>query len=468
MSVSTQSLQREACPPGSGLRTVDTSIGELQVLRPVPAGGVEKSRTPASGTDAPSASVAAAERRELLLLTAVVLVVRLVAFFLTQNVYGDAISRVELGEQWAAHPHWIWAFGDGAWQFGPLHLYLLGVASMLWSSREHAGRVVSLVAGVATTVPLWFLCRKLYDARAARFSCLVLAFWGMHIQFSTTAASEALSLLLLTACLAFFAHEWWPAAGAALTLACATRYDVWMLIPVLAVALGVRRRYRDAAVFGALALAFPLTWLIGNARFHGDAQYPAHYINAFHRTWFAENEAFWGVLRHRTLNLFFWPLVAAFTLTPIVAVAGALRARHGWLIAVAALPMIVFTTRSTLVGDFEPLARFTAGSLLVVIVWAGPRLRAPAVAVLALFTLALGAYTWQREGKWHDSLRPVSPVTTQPQVVMEAARQARACSGVALIAADPGYRDIAAAFYAGVPVRLERNGESQGDCIIRF
>lgn len=406
--------------------------------------------------------------RQLALVTAVVFAVRLVAFFLTQNWYGDAFSRIDLGERWAADPHWISAFGDGAYQFGPLHLYLLGIASKLWSAREHAGRLVSLVAGVATTVPLWFLCKRLFDERAARVSCLVFAFWGMHIQFSTTAASEALSLLLFVTCLACFAAERWLGAGVAMTLACATRYDVWMLIPVLCVVLGLRRRFAAAAVFGLASLAFPIAWMIGNARLHGDAQYPAHYINAFHRTWFADNEAYWGFWKHRALNLFFWPLCAAFTLTPIVAIAGVARARVGWLVAVMLVPMIVFTTRSTIVGDFEPLARFTAISLLVLIVFAGQVLRERAVAVLAVFTLALGAYTWKREGGWADAVRTVSPVTTQPRVVMEAAEQARGCAGTPWIASEPRFYDLAAAFYAGRTVKLERNGDAPGDCVIHF
>src|SRR5437868_135516 len=95
------------------------------------------------------------ESKQLAVAVTTVLAVRLIAFFLTQNWYGDAIARIELGERWAASPHWISAFGDGAYQFGPLHLYLLGLASKLWSAREHAGRVVSLIAGVATVFPLW-------------------------------------------------------------------------------------------------------------------------------------------------------------------------------------------------------------------------------------------------------------------------------------------------------------------------
>lgn len=407
--------------------------------------------------------------RDLAAVTGVALAVRLIAFLFTQNWYGDAFSRIELGERWISDPHWISAFGDGAYQFGPLHLYLLGLASKLPVAREHAGRLVSLVTGVATTVPLWFLCRRLFDEKAARVSCLVLAFWGMHIQFSTTAASEALSVFLFVCCLAAFAAERWLLAGLTLTLACATRYDVWMLIPLLGLVLALRRRFAAAAVFGAAALAFPLAWMIGNARLHGSAQYPAHYINAFHRTWFVENEAYWGFWKHRALNLFFWPLCAVFTLTPLVAAAGVMRARkHGWLIAVMVLPMIVFTTRSTIVGDFEPLGRFTAISLLVLIVFAGSVLRERAVAVLAIFTLALGVYTWRREGGWADAVRTVSPVTTQPQVVMEAARQARACTGVPWLASDARYYDLAAAFYAGVPVKLERNGDAPGDCVIHF
>lgn len=413
----------------------------------------------------------ASELKPALALTALVFAVRLFAFFFTQNWYGDAFSRIELAERWAVDPHWISAFGDGAWQYGPLHLYVLGVASKLWSAREHVGRVVSLLAGTATALPLFFLCKRLFGLHSAQNSVLVFAFWGLHVQFSTTAASEALSLLLFTACLAWFAADRWLPAALALTLACAVRYDVWMLIPVLAAVLALRRRFVPAVAFSAVALVFPVVWMIGNSRFHGDAQYPAHFINAFHRTWFVENEAVWGFWRHRALNLFFWPLVALFTLTPLIAVAGVVGARRhpqGWLLAVMLVPGVVFTTRSTIVGDFEPLARFAAGSMLVLIVFAGPVIDLRAVRVIAIFSFALAAFTWHREGKWPDAFRPLSPVTTQPAAVMEAAEQARRCQGTALIETEPRYYDLAAAFYAGVPVKLARNGEISGDCVIHF
>src|SRR6185295_17612985 len=167
--------------------------------------------------------------------------------------------------------------------------------------------------------------------------------------------------------------------------------------------------------------SFPIIWMIGNSRMHGNAQYPAVFINALHRTWFAEGEALWGVGPHRALNLLFWPLVAAATLTPSVFLG--LREARGFLLAVMLLPVLVFTTRSTVVGDFEPFARFTAGSLLILMAFAGAVLRPLAVVGVAVFTLALGGFTWHREGKLPDALRPLSPVTTLPAIVMEAAAQ---------------------------------------------
>ncbi len=55
-----------------------------------------------------------------------------------------------------AHPHLITAFGDGAGQYGPLHLYLIGLATA-FVDREIAGRLVSLLCGVLTVVPLYRL-----------------------------------------------------------------------------------------------------------------------------------------------------------------------------------------------------------------------------------------------------------------------------------------------------------------------
>jgi hypothetical protein len=389
-----------------------------------------------------------APRTRLLALTALTFLVRLVVFPLTQDWYGDAIARTEMGRAWMASPHWMMSFADGSAQFGPLHIYLLGFASLIGAER-----VLSLVAGALTTIPVFFLTRRLFGERAASIACLLLAFWSLHIQFSTTAGSEALSLLLTAATLAFFAHERWLLAGLALTLACATRYDGWLLLPLLGGVLLVRRQWK--AFPFAVALVFPLVWMFGNWRALGDPLYPLHFVDAFHRGWFADSEAFWGVFRHRALNLFFWPLVAVATLGPFVLVA---KRSAAWLWVVMLVPPVFLTFRSVVLGDFEPAARFTARELLILIVLAAPMLRARAVAVTAGLALVLGVLTFHREGKWPDALRPLSPITTQPEVVMQTAAFIRAQPGPVAIEPDPQYRDLAAAFYSGVKVIKLRDG----------
>src|SRR5262249_3989792 len=82
---------------------------------------------------------------------------------------------------------------------------------------------------------------------------------GMPVQFSTTAGSEALALFLVLACLAYFAAameegRFAPLVYSALmlNLACATRYDAWLLIPLLSVALLFGDKDRIAAITRAV------------------------------------------------------------------------------------------------------------------------------------------------------------------------------------------------------------------------
>ena len=109
-----------------------------------------------------------------------------------------------MAERWMAHPHLITAFGDGAGQYGPLHLYLVGLATTVFVDREMAGRLLSLLCGVLTVVPLYKLGRRSPDGRPASLRALALAVWGLHVQFSTTAASESVALLLMLSALAAF------------------------------------------------------------------------------------------------------------------------------------------------------------------------------------------------------------------------------------------------------------------------
>jgi hypothetical protein len=424
-----------------------------------------------------------------LLLVAAVLV-RTVAFVFTQNFYGDAVVRTELGLRWAASPVWPASWDSGVYQFGPLHIVLLGLVSKLWNAREDFGRALSLLCGVLTVVPVYALTRRLAGGAASLAAGFVFCMWSLHIQFSTTAGSEALSLLLSFSALSFFARALetdgvvpWLLTVVLMNLACATRYDLWLWVPLLLVIQVFSGptpidAFKRTVMLGLGFSVFPLAWCYGNYVAKGDPLFPIHYIETYHRNWFPSQEALWGKSDYRVQNLLFWPGVAVCTLGPLatlLALMGSVRAglskRGGrWLLWLIIAGTAYFTFKSAVLSNFVPLARFAVKevALLVPFVAVGWEMfgdlrwqsLARGIKSLTVFTtlllpVVLGLYTYQREGKWETSLKPISPVTTQPVELMKVAqflkRQVAAKGESVILDTDLGqYRDLSLAFFSGL------------------
>ncbi|NNB88298.1 ArnT family glycosyltransferase [Corallococcus exiguus] len=450
----------------------------------------------------------------LLLLAA--LLPRLGVFFINENLFGDAVVRTELAERWLADPHVITSYKDGTYQFGPLHLYLVGAVLSVFE-RDVAGRLVSLVFGVLSVVPLFALTRRLFGWRAGVAAGLAFSAWGMHLQFSTTAGSESVSLFFMLAVFALVAEGveenrfqplFWGAV--LLNFACALRYDAWLYIPLITVALVFSSEDRVASLtravgFGLVCLPFPLLWMQGNELAHGDPFFPIKAVEDFHRQWVADSGGAGGALGWRLQQLGFWPAVALFTLTPGVALLGGVgmvRAwkKHPetrWLVVMAVVPALYFTLRAAVLLSFVPLARFTVTQLVLVPVFMAPGLAAlvgnkgpfarravvGVSAVLAVvMPVALGIYTFRTEGGLHDSLRPVSPTSTNPVAVMQVARflkeEVAANGGAAAIDDDPSYMDLQVAFFSTLPeMRMarvrwdtfrQRLADARPDVLVRF
>jgi Dolichyl-phosphate-mannose-protein mannosyltransferase len=421
--------------------------------------------------------------RRRLALVGLVALPRLLVLPLNENLYGDAVARTWLAHVWLQHPHVIGSFDQGGFQFGPLHLYLLALAEWLWPSLLHAGRVASFVAGVATTLPLEALTRRLFGQAAATWAVFALACWGMHVQCSSTSASEALGLLLVLAAVErLSAWHQAPADRAALllsalwvNLACATRYDAWLLVPLLGLVVFARSRsLSTAAAFVGAASAFAAGWLFGNWVDRGSPLFPFGYIDDFHRAWYRSEEAFWGRPGYQLLCLGFWPGAALLTLTPPVAVAGfaglwrAWRAgRARWLVVLVVVPTLAYTVRSVALASFVPLARFTVKelALLLPFVWLGaegvlqgrPRLRRALVAASAAGCVAWGAglgwACYRTSGQVVDALRPVAATSTNEARTMAVAGWlgAHMREGTSLVVdEDPqGYDDLTVAYFSG-------------------
>ncbi len=426
----------------------------------------------------------------LALLIAATLLPRLMVFPVNENLHGDAVVRTELGERWAKDPHWIESFHDGAYQFGPLHLYSVGAVLKVWPEREHAGRLVSLVFGVLSVVPLYLLTRRLFGWKAGLVAGLAFAAWGMHMQMSTTAGSESLSLFLVLCVLSLFARAreegrftplFWSAV--LLNLACATRYDSWLLMPVLTLLLAFGDRDRvagltRAVLFGFLCLPFPMIWMQGNELATGSAIFPVKYIEDFHRTWAQSGIAAYGEWGFRLQNLFFWPWMAVLTLSPLVAVLSAVglvhvwrkRPEQRWLVWVVLVPTAYFTFRGAVMLTFSPLGRFTVNQLAVMLPFVAvgfaviaaklsQPMRQGLVGATALVAVAvpawMGLVTADPAKPMATTLGPVSPLSVNPRDLMQVARWLKsevAPAGTASVVIDsePSYADIQVAFFSGL------------------
>ncbi|WP_244171750.1 ArnT family glycosyltransferase [Myxococcus virescens] len=451
------------------------------------------------------------------LLLVAALVPRLGVFFVNENLFGDAVVRTELAERWLRAPHLITAYGDGAYQFGPLHMYLVGAALSVFD-REVAGRVVSLLFGVLSVVPLFALTRRLFGWRAGVVAGLSFAAWGMHMQFSTTASSEAVSLFFMLATFALYAegvddNRFLPLFQAALmlNLACALRYDAWMYIPLLTVALCFSSQDKVVSLtravgFGLVCLPFPLLWMQGNELMHGNPFFPVMAVEDFHRNWVKSSLGSGSNVLWRLQQLGFWPGIALLTLSPLVALlgmAGMVRAWRSrpdtrWLVAAAVLPAAYFTFRAAVLLTFVPLGRFTVTQVALLPVFVafgfaglvatrgGPVLRKALAGVTVLVAVAvpvtMGIYTFRADGPLQTTMRPISPTSTNPVALMQVAKflkaEVAAKGGAAALDIDPNYMDLQLAFFSGLPeerlarVRWDtfrqRMQEARPEVLVRF
>jgi hypothetical protein len=425
-------------------------------------------------------------KRATLLLPGLALVLRLAVFPFAKNIWGDAVARTWLAFDWAAHPHVPTAFTDGVMQFGPLHIVLMGLLGTVWPEAPVCGRALSLVVGVASVVPLMALARRYFGERAAIVAAGVFSLWGLHVQCSTTSASEALCLFLVLAAierieagLASGRVGAFALAGLATTFACATRYNLWLWAPCFAlrVAFGTRRM-KPTLVFAAVAASFPLLWMVGNWRATGDPLYPLHDIEAFHRAWYVSEATSWTAAKMQWLTLFFWPGLALLSLSPLAALAGgvgaavAIRRRHPswWIVALAAGTLAYYTVRALAFSSFVPLARFAVDELALLCLFVEPGAVALArvgrigatsglrvvVASAALWVVGLGAFTTFTSVGLAESFLPISPCSRNLRrlepVIEELQRLTASGPGLLVVDSDPtGYDDLTLVYESGLP-----------------
>lgn len=178
------------------------------------------------------------------------------------NAYDRAIFT---WHDWMKSDRWVPMFA-----YGPLHFYLLrGVFSLTGYDPYYIPRILSLLFGVATLWPLMSIAKKTYGDRAAVWAGVAGAFYPLGVRLSVVSLEVTLfHFLALMAIDSLFqtiemrrgGKRRAVAAAVWLNLACATRFEGWLLIPLMFLLL-VRIHFWRAVLFGAVSSFFPLFWM---------------------------------------------------------------------------------------------------------------------------------------------------------------------------------------------------------------
>jgi hypothetical protein len=306
-------------------------------------------------------------------------VIRLAVFPFAENKQGDAPMRSLLAERMndvrgaAADPR-------GFFQYGPLPIEVMRPFLALDRDARRSSRIPSLLAGLAVFVPFFSLAQRMgaTSPLALALAGIALALGPLHIQVSTTAASEALYLLLFVTTMdrlhaGLTGRRRWDfvLAGVCGSLAAVTRYDMWLSLPAAGAAAlwwgpRDRRALGEVALFLGTAAILPAAYLLWLRAATGDPLFFAHFIASDHKSMAAAVSARLGPALARVRQVVIWLLAFATALTPVpfMAVAGVIRARPRVagptrvVLAAAFAPIGVYLVQGLVLGQFEPLPRF--------------------------------------------------------------------------------------------------------------
>jgi 4-amino-4-deoxy-L-arabinose transferase-like glycosyltransferase len=322
------------------------------------------------------------------------LIVRAAVFPFADNKHSDAPMRALIAEHIAQDP----AAGTNPrtyCQFGPLHMMLMAPFVALDHDLRRSSRELSLLAGMLTFLPFMRLARRLVGEAPAELAGIGLAASPLHVQASTTAASEALYLLLFVAMLDRLVRcldddaaplGGYAVAGALASLGAVTRYDAWIALPATLAAAWLfargpagparKKRACGLALFAVTAALLPAAWVVWSALRTDDALFFFHYISKDHAQLAATALSRFGAVLGRARQIGIWALAFTASMTPWLAFVAlrssrAIAARASGsarVVLVAALaPIALYLAQGLGRLSFEPLPRFAIvpGALLL-------------------------------------------------------------------------------------------------------
>jgi Dolichyl-phosphate-mannose-protein mannosyltransferase len=358
-------------------------------------------------------------RRTLLLILCAGSVLRIASFCLSENAGGDALARVGLTAQWLQNPSLKFHFD--VWL--PIHFWMIGAMSLIGGNVELAGRLLSLILGIASIVAFWKLTEELDGLETAIFSSILFAFYSLHIAYSVTSSCDVPYLFFVLMGLALFfrwrrlgGYSLLCFAGLSLTLGSGIRYEAWVVIFALDLILLYRRQWQAFGFFAPVSGLWPGFWMAYEWLTRGNPLY-APVLN---HSWVARDLSFYGtVMKYRLLLP---PGVILITLSPLVLIGVLFSVRYiakqkGLLgeFAFVACFFALVTFYQIFSGGVMAFARYTLtlGTMAAILSGIGLRQILPykklAVGVMILNLAALVILSFV-DNPFINKVRSVSPV----------------------------------------------------------
>lgn len=214
---------------------------------------------------------------------------RVISFMYSANSGGDAGARVALVAAWLQKPTLKVVFDT----YPPGHFYLIALFALVTRNVVIAGRLLSLVLGIASLPIIWKLARLLYGEWAGVLSVSVFSFYSLHIGYSTTSSAEVsyvffflLGIYLLFSVLGEGNLELGRLAlsGICLSVSQSIKFEAWVLFGALFVGLAVwllvaegamkwRTWWKPLLVFGITGGAWPVFMMAYSHHVFGDPMY---------------------------------------------------------------------------------------------------------------------------------------------------------------------------------------------------
>jgi len=153
-----------------------------------------------------------------------------------------------------------------------LHVLLIPFVRVdRWWYSGIAAALPSAVFFVLGGTFLFATARRVFESTAAGFAAAGLVALNPNLLYlQSTSMTEAIFFGCMMALLYFTVRDQAAAAGIAACAGALTRYEGWWLLPFVAGYFAVRRRWRGAIIFSAIAGLAPLYWMGHNWFFTGD------------------------------------------------------------------------------------------------------------------------------------------------------------------------------------------------------